>query len=108
MMPSKQRGADALVATLRAANIRRIFTLSGNHIMPVFDAAIDAGTELIHARHEAAAVHMADAHARLAGEPSVALVTGGPGHSNAASALFTATLAESPVVLLSGHAPNAE
>jgi acetolactate synthase-1/2/3 large subunit len=51
---------------------------------------------------------MADAHARLTGEPAIALVTGGPGHSNAASALFTATLAESPVVLLSGHAPNSE
>src|SRR6187401_88090 len=107
-MPSKSRGADALVASLSAAKVRRIFALSGNHIMPFFDAAIDAGIELIHVRHEAAAVHMADAHARLTGEPAVALVTGGPGHSNAASALFTATLAESPVLLLSGHAPNAE
>jgi acetolactate synthase-1/2/3 large subunit len=102
------RGADVLARTLREAGVARMFTLSGNHIMPVFDAAIDAGIELIHTRHEAAAVHMADAHARLTGEPTVALVTGGPGHSNAASALYTATLAESPVVLLSGHAPNAE
>jgi acetolactate synthase-1/2/3 large subunit len=88
------RGADALAKTLGEAGIARVFTLSGNHIMPVFDAAIDAGIELIHVRHEAAAVHMADAHARLTGAPAVALVTGGPGHSNAASALYTATLAE--------------
>ena len=60
-MPSKSRGADALVASLSAAKVRRIFALSGNHVMPVFDAAIDAGIELIHVRHEAAAVHMADA-----------------------------------------------
>ena len=74
--------------------------------MPVFDAALDAGLELVHVRHEAAAVHMADAWARLTGEAGVALVTGGPGHANAVAALYTAAMAESPVVLLSGHAPN--
>ena len=100
------RGADALCHTLRAAGVTRIFTLSGNHIMPVFDAALDAGIELIHVRHEAAAVHMADAYARLTGKPAVALVTGGPGHANAVPALYTAQMSESPVVLLSGHAPN--
>ena len=105
---ANERGADALVRALREMRVARIFTLSGNHIMPIFDAAIDAGIELIHVRHEAAAVHMADAHARLTGEVGVALVTGGPGHANAVSALYTATLAESPVLLLSGHAPHAE
>jgi len=73
-----------------------------------FDAALDAGIELIHTRHEAAAVHMADAWARLTGEPGIALVTGGPGHANAVAALYTAGMAESPVVLLSGHAPLGE
>lgn len=100
------RGADALAQSIRAAGITRLFTLSGNHIMPVFDAALSAGIELVHVRHEAAAVHMADAWARLTGEPGVALVTGGPGHANAVSALYTAQMSESPVVLLSGHAPN--
>ncbi len=102
------RGADVLVRTLQAAGVRRLFTLSGNHIMPVFDAALDAGVELIHTRHEAAAVHMADAWARLTGEVGVALVTGGPGHANAVSALYTASMAESPVLLLSGHAPQSQ
>ena len=51
---------------------------------------------------------MADAYARLTGKPAIALVTGGPGHANAVSALYTAAMAESPVVLLSGHAPNAQ
>ncbi|MGZ5031909.1 MAG: thiamine pyrophosphate-binding protein [Usitatibacter sp.] len=104
----KHRGADALVRSLVSAGIQRVFTLSGNHIMPVFDAAIDAGIELIHTRHEAAAVHMADAWARLTGQAGVALVTGGPGHANALGALYTACMAESPVVLLSGHAPRDE
>ena len=100
------RGADALARSIKAAGVSRLFTLSGNHIMPVFDAALSAGIELVHVRHEAAAVHMADAWARLTGEPGVALVTGGPGHANAVSALYTAQMSESPVVLLSGHAPN--
>ena len=106
MTASKIRGADALIQSLQQAGVKRIFTLSGNHIMPVFDAAFDAGIELIHTRHEAATVHMADAYARITGEPGIALVTGGPGHANAVSALYTAQMAESPVVLLSGHAPN--
>ena len=99
------RGADALVKALALGGVKKIFTLSGNHIMPLFDAAFDAGIQLIHTRHEAATVHMADAFARITGEVGIALVTGGPGHANAISALYTAQMAESPVVLLSGHAP---
>lgn len=103
-----RRGCDALVDALKAAGVRKIFTLSGNHIMPVFDAAFDAGIALIHTRHEAATVHMADAYARITGEVGVALVTGGPGHANAVSALYTALMTEAPLVLLSGHAPTAQ
>ena len=104
----KNRGADVLIRTLANAGVRRIFAVSGNHIMPVFDAALDGGIGLIHARHEAAAVHMADASTRISGDVGVALATGGPGHANALSALYTALLAESPVLLLSGHAPTRE
>ena len=102
----RKRGCDALMQSLKTAGVRRIFTLSGNHIMPVFDAALDSGIELIHTRHEASTVHMADAYARITGEVGIALVTGGPGHANAVSALYTAQMAEAPIVLLSGHAPN--
>ena len=104
-MNPKRRGADALVRGLQAAGVRRVFTLSGNHIMPVYDALLGSGIELIHTRHEAAAVHMADAWSRITGEVGIALVTGGPGHANAVAALYTALMAEAPVVLLSGHAP---
>jgi acetolactate synthase-1/2/3 large subunit len=101
-----RRGADALIQTLRTAGVARIFTLSGNHIMSVFDAAIGSGIELVHTRHEASTVHMADAWSRITGEVGIALVTGGPGHANAVSALYTALMAEAPIVLLSGHAPH--
>ncbi|MEN9629520.1 MAG: hypothetical protein RJA10_2747 [Pseudomonadota bacterium] len=102
------RGADLLVQALQRAGVKIVFTLSGNHIMPVFDALLGSGIRLIHTRHEAAAVHMADAWARLTGEVGVALVTGGPGHANAVSALYTAQMADAPVLLLSGHAPNSQ
>jgi acetolactate synthase-1/2/3 large subunit len=93
---------------LARAGTRHVFALSGNHVMPLFDAALDARLPILHVRHEAAAVHMADAWGRLTGEVGIALVTGGPGHANAVSALYTALAAESPVLLLSGHAPTGE
>ena len=96
------RGADALARAMAEARATRLFSLSGNQIMPVYDACLDAGVEIVHTRHEAAAVHMADAWARISGEVGVALVTAGPGHANAVSALFSAKMSESPVVAMSG------
>ncbi len=105
---SKLRGADIVAQSLARLAANRVFTLSGNHIMSIFDAAIEAKLDLVHVRHEAAAVHMADAWGRLTGEAGIAMVTGGPGHANAVGALFTALGAESPMVLLSGHAATWE
>src|SRR3984893_839516 len=107
-MTKPLRGADIVAQSLARLGCRRVFTLSGNHIMSVFDAALDADIDLVHVRHEAAAVHMADAQGRLTGEAGIALVTGGPGHANAVGALCTALAAESPMVLLSGHAATWE
>ncbi len=98
-------GAELLVDTLAQAGVRRIFSLSGNQIMPVYDACIDAGIAIVHVRHESAAVHMADAWAQVTGEVGVALVTAGPGFGNALSGLFSARHSESPVLLLSGDSP---
>src|ERR1700751_345989 len=102
------RGADIVAQSLARLGANRVFTLSGNHIMSIFDAAIEAKLDLVHVRHEAAAVFMADAWGRLTGEPGIAMVTGGPGHANAVGALYTAAMAESPLGLLSGPAPTAE
>src|SRR4051794_13451512 len=103
-----QRGADTVARALEQLGVTNVFTLSGNHIMPIFDALLSTSIRLIHVRHEAACVHMADAWGRLTGEPGVALVTGGQGHSNAGAALYTALASESPLLLLSGHAPLSE
>jgi acetolactate synthase-1/2/3 large subunit len=101
-------GAALLVDTLLAAGVEHLFTLSGNQILSVYDAAIGKPLALYHTRHEASAVHMADAFARLTDRPGVALVTAGPGHLNALGALYGALMEESPVVLLSGASPRGQ
>jgi acetolactate synthase-1/2/3 large subunit len=99
------RGADLVVKTLAEAGVDTIFTLSGNQIMPVFDACIDYGIKLVHVRHEGAAVYMADAYAQVTGKVGVAVVTAAPGFVNAMSALISTRANESPVLVLSGDAP---
>jgi acetolactate synthase-1/2/3 large subunit len=97
-------GAALLARSLARAGAGPIFTLSGNQILPVYEAGLDAGLRFIDGRHESAIASMADAWGRLTGRPGVALVTAGPGHTNALTGLATALLSESPMVLLSGGA----
>ena len=99
------RGAELVAQSLKAGGINTVFALSGNQIMPIFDACIDTKIMLHHVRHEAAATYMADCWAQLTGKVGVALVTAGPGFANALSPLYSARFAESPVVLLSGDSP---
>jgi acetolactate synthase-1/2/3 large subunit len=102
------RGADLVVQSLAAAGIERVFALSGNQIMPIFDACLDAGIELIHTRHEGAAVFMAEAYAQLTGGVGVALVTAGGGLANSVGALASAQASNTPVLLLSGDSPRGQ
>ncbi len=99
------RGADLLVQILADEGVTRIFALSGNQIMPVFDACIDADIEIIHTRHEAAAVYMAEAYAQFSGGLGVALVTAGAGIANSLGPVFTSNQSQTPVLLLSGDSP---
>lgn len=101
------RGADVLVQTLQAYDVATIFALSGNQIMPVFDAVLDSEIRLVHTRHEAATVYMAEAYAQLSGQLGVALVTAGGGLGNAAGALIAAQSSDTPILLLSGDSPVA-
>ena len=102
------RGADQLVAALHSAGVKTIFSLSGNQIMPVYDAVIDNDINIIHTRHEAGAVYMADGFARASGGIGVALVTAGPGLTNALGPLFAIGKTETPLLLLSGDSPMAQ
>ncbi|EDM71567.1 Thiamine pyrophosphate-requiring enzyme [Roseobacter sp. AzwK-3b] len=104
-MSAPMRGADLLVQSLADAGSDVIFALSGNQIMPIFDACLTAGIRIVHTRHEAAAVFMAEAYAQVTGKIGVALVTAGGGLANTAGALFSASESETPVLLLSGDSP---
>ncbi|MBG02835.1 MAG: acetolactate synthase [Rhodospirillaceae bacterium] len=107
-MTDKLRGADIFARTLDRAGMHQIFTLSGNHIMEIFDATIGTKINLTHVRQEGAAVLMAGAWGQLTGNVGLAMVTGGPGHTNACAALCTPEASEMPMVLISGHAPTNE
>ena len=102
------KGAQWIVSALARRGVKIIFSLSGNQIMPLYDACIDAGIRIVHVRHEAAAVYMADAWSQITGEVGVAMLTAGPGITNGISPLFSAVQAESPVLLVSGDAAVAE
>jgi len=104
----RPRGADACIAALRRAGVDTVFALSGNQIMPLFDALIESGISVVHTRHEGAAVYMAEARAQLTGRAGVALLTAGPGFANGLSALYSARASETPVLVLSGDAPSGQ
>ena len=100
-MPSP---SSAIIQSLANYGVQVIFSLSGNQIMPIYDACIDADIRIVHTRNEASAVYMAEAYAQMSGNIGVALVTAGPGLLNAVSALYSAARSETPVLLLSGDA----
>ena len=98
--------STAFIQSLANQGVEVIFSLSGNQIMPLYDACIDANIRIIHTRHEGAAVYMAEAYAQMTGKIGVALVTAGPGLLNAVSALYSAAQSETPLLLISGDAAS--
>jgi len=87
---------------LKARGVDRIFGLQGGHIQPIWDHVARQGIRIIDVRHEAAAVHMAHAHAELTGMLGVAMATAGPGVTNTVTAMANASLARAPVLLIGG------
>ncbi len=101
---AKLTGAHLFVRCLKQEGIQKVFTIVGDTILPLVDAAADEGIEFIDTRHEGAAMHMADGYARITGQPAVGMFTGGPGFSNAISALPAIYTSESPVIFIAGSA----
>jgi acetolactate synthase-1/2/3 large subunit len=91
---------------LQARGIDRIFGLQGGHIQPIWDWLGRLGIRIIDVRDEGAAVHMAHAHAELAGGFGVAMATAGPGVTNCVTAIANAALARAPVLLIGGCPPR--
>ena len=104
---TKKTGAEILWECLIREGVEVVFGLPGGAIMPVYDALIGSGLRLVHTRHEAAAVHMAEADAQLTNRAGIALLTAGPGFANGLSAIFTAQQSQTPVLVLTGDAPLA-
>ncbi|WP_099222321.1 acetolactate synthase AlsS [Listeria costaricensis] len=96
-------GADLVVDSLINQGVTHVFGIPGAKIDKVFDVLEDRGPELIVSRHEQNAAFMAAAIGRLTGKPGVVMVTSGPGASNLATGLVTATAEGDPVVALAGN-----
>ena len=82
---SRITGADLICRALKLEGVSNIFALAGDHILPVLDTMADQEFHIIDTRHEQAAVHMADAWARITEQPGVCMYTT-PGFANAISA----------------------
>ncbi|MFZ0902556.1 MAG: acetolactate synthase AlsS [Mycobacterium sp.] len=102
------RAAQRVVETLSAYGIQFIFGIPGAKVDAVFDALADGGPELVVCRHEQNAAFMAAAVGRLTGTPGVALVTSGPGTTNLATGLITATTEQDPMVAICGAVARAD
>lgn len=103
-----RHGGDTAAAVIRANGVETMFTLSGGHVFPLYDAAVAAGTpRILDVRHEQSAVFAAEATARLTRRAGLAVLTAGPGVTNGVSAVTTAHFNGSPVVVLGGRAPKA-
>src|SRR5262249_26183874 len=100
---SRITGADLICRALKLEGVTNIFTLAGDHILPVLDTMADQSFHIIDTRHEQAAVHMADAWARIIEQPGVCMYTT-PGFANAIPGLTNALHSESPVISISGCA----
>ena len=100
-------GGELVARTLRRAGVGHIFTLCGGHILPIYDGCLSEGIQIIDVRHEQAATHAADAYARLTRNIGVAIVTAGPGVTDAVTGVANAYAARSPLLLIGGAAPLA-
>ncbi|MGA3081579.1 MAG: thiamine pyrophosphate-binding protein [Terracidiphilus sp.] len=99
---STMTGSRLLIRTLKAHGLRRLFTLPGAPLFPVYEACLDEGVEVLTGRHETNLVHMAEGWSRSTGEPSVVLVSPGPGLATAVAAISVAYAECSPVIVLAG------
>jgi acetolactate synthase-1/2/3 large subunit len=100
-------GGRLAAETLRRHNVDTMFTLSGGHLFPLYDGCVKAGIRLVDTRHEQTATFAAEGWAKVTRRPGVAALTAGPGVTNGVSAITSALLNGSPLLVIGGRAPNA-
>jgi len=106
---SRRSGADLVAGTLEALGVEAVFGIVSVHNLPILDAIRRRERiRFVTVRHEQAAVHAADAYARVSGRLGVAVVSTGPGTANAVPGLYEASFASSPVLVLTGQVDSAQ
>jgi acetolactate synthase-1/2/3 large subunit len=105
--PVEGHGGIHAVAVARAHGVDTMFTLSGAHVFPLYDAAVkaDPPMRLLDVRHEQTATFAAEATGKLTRSPGFAVLTAGPGVTNGVSAIAQAHFSGAPLVVLGGRAP---
>jgi acetolactate synthase-1/2/3 large subunit len=99
-------GGHLALSALRAFGVDEMFTLSGGHVFPLYDAAHATGVPIFDVRHEQTAVFAAEAVAKLQRRLALAVLTAGPGVTNGVSGLTSAYFNGAPVMVLGGRAPG--
>src|SRR5688572_7900887 len=98
--PQDLMGSEILIKALQAENVQYIWGYPGGAVLYIYDALYKQDTiQHVLVRHEQAAVHAADGYARATGEVGVALVTSGPGLTNAVTGIATAYMDSIPMVI---------
>jgi acetolactate synthase-1/2/3 large subunit len=99
-------GGKIAARALKDAGVECIFTLSGGHVMAIYDGCLDEGIQVVDVRHEQAAVHAADAWSRLhPGKIGCAVLTAGPGVTDGVTGVANAWRANSPILVIGGQGP---
>jgi acetolactate synthase-1/2/3 large subunit len=98
-------GGRLIARRLKAHGVTKLFTLSGGHIFPIYDGCREEGIDIVDVRHEQSAAFAAEGWAKVTRTPGVAALTAGPGVTNGMSALGSARLNQSPMLVLAGRAP---
>ena len=102
------RGGEILVKALQAEGVKYVWGYPGGAVLHIYDAFYKQDTiQHVLVRHEQAAVHAADGYARATGDVGVALVTSGPGVTNAITGIATAYMDSIPMVIITGQVPTA-
>jgi acetolactate synthase-1/2/3 large subunit len=106
--PQELMGSEILVKALQAEGVKYIWGYPGGAVLYIYDALYKQDTmQHVLVRHEQAAVHAADGYARATGDVGVALVTSGPGVTNAVTGIATAYMDSIPMVIITGQVPTA-
>lgn len=104
--PMTETVASAVARFIRDQGVERVYSLVGSHMKPIWSHLDRLGVRVVTARHEVAAIHMAQAEADLEHRLAVAIVTTGPGFTNALTGIACAYLAESPVLVITTRPPT--